>query len=155
MFRLALTRVAVASREAALRRVNICPRSFSTTMSRFQPNTQPPKGFSIYRNVAELASESDKFRRVLWTGTHSQLVIMTVPVGGEIGQTDDVHPGDLVIVPAGTMHNFKNLGPTPLIVATIYAPAEHKADTVHDSLEQGEKLEEEGKDEPPSWAKEK
>ncbi|KAI9067296.1 RmlC-like cupin [Trametes sanguinea] len=154
-------------------------------MSRFQPNTQPPKGFSIYRNVAELASESDKFRRVLWTGTHSQLVIMTVPVGGEIGQethsvdqhlfflsgkgqaiqdgtkacssilTDDVHPGDLVIVPAGTMHNFKNLGPTPLIVATIYAPAEHKADTVHDSLEQGEKLEEEGKDEPPSWAKEK
>ena len=34
----------------------------------------------------------------------------------------------------------------------MYAPAEHKADTVHDTLEQGEKLEEEGKDEPPSWA---
>lgn len=35
----------------------------------------------------------------------------------------------------------------------VYAPAEHKADTVHDSLEQGEKLEEEGKDEAPAWAK--
>ena len=66
---------------------------------------------------------------------------------------------------------FKNTGPTPLIVSTVrrtqracshstnlkpaqvYAPAEHKADTVHDSLDQGEKLEDEGKDEPPSWAK--
>ncbi|KAI0645826.1 RmlC-like cupin [Trametes meyenii] len=148
-------------------------------MSRFQPNTQPPKGFAFFKNVQELASESDKFRRVLWTGTHSQFVIMTVPVGGEIGEethtvdqhlmflsgkgqaieggtkVHDVHPGDLVIVPAGTLHNFKNVGPTPLIVSTIYAPAEHKADTVHDTLEQGEKLEDEGKDEPPSWAKEK
>lgn len=35
----------------------------------------------------------------------------------------------------------------------VYAPAEHKANTVHDSLEQGEKLEDEGKDEAPAWAK--
>ncbi|KAI0363361.1 RmlC-like cupin [Pilatotrama ljubarskyi] len=148
-------------------------------MAQFQPNTKPPKGFAIFHNVEEVASQSDKFRRVLWTGTHSQLVMMTVPVGGEIGQethtvdqhlfflsgtaqaieggtkTTDIHPGDLVIVPAGTLHNFKNTGPTPLIVATVYAPAEHKADTVHDTLEQGEKLEEEGKDEPPEWAKQK
>ena len=34
----------------------------------------------------------------------------------------------------------------------VYAPAEHKADTVHDTLEQGEELEDAGKDEPPSWA---
>lgn len=34
----------------------------------------------------------------------------------------------------------------------VYAPAEHKEDTVHESLEEGERLEEEGKDEPPSWA---
>ncbi|KAI0633254.1 RmlC-like cupin [Trametes polyzona] len=146
-------------------------------MANFQPNTEPPKGFAIFKNLEGVATQSDKFRRVLWTGTHSQLVIMTVPVDGEIGEethnvdqhllfvsgngqaieggskTTDIHPGDLVIVPAGTLHNFKNTGPTPLIVATVYAPAEHKADTVHDSLEQSEKLEEEGKDEPPSWAK--
>ncbi|KAI0358576.1 RmlC-like cupin [Trametes cingulata] len=152
---------------------------FASFASQLKPNTQPPKGFAIFHNVEEVASQSDKFRRVLWTGTHSQLVIMTVPVGGEIGQethtvdqhlfflsgkgqaieggtkTTDIHPGDLVIVPAGTLHNFKNSGPTPLIVATVYAPAEHKADTVHDTLEQGDKLEEEGKDEPPEWAKQK
>ncbi|KAI0935243.1 hypothetical protein AcV7_003737 [Taiwanofungus camphoratus] len=148
-----------------------------TVMSLPKPNIQPPKGFKIINNVIKMASESDKFRRVVWTGRHSQMVIMTVPVGGEIGEethTVDQHlyflsgtaqaiqdgkikhnitPGDAVIVPAGTLHNFINTGPTTLIVSTVYAPAEHKANTVHDSLEQGEKLEEEGKDEPPSWAK--
>lgn len=63
---------------------------------------------------------------------------------------------------------FVNKGKTPLILSTVsivdtrerftayviqvYAPAEHKADTVHDTLEQGEELEDAGKDEPPSWA---
>ncbi|KAI0775845.1 RmlC-like cupin domain-containing protein [Trametes elegans] len=177
MFRPLLPRLALAARQADFRQTRLSPRTFSTTMSNFHPNTDPPKGFTIFNNLQEVASESDKFRRVLWTGTHSQFVIMTVPADGEIGEeihtvdqhlfflsgnaqaieggtkTTDVHPGDVVIVPAGTKHNFKNSGPTPPIVATVYAPAEHKADTVHDSLEQGEKLEEEGKDEPPSWAK--
>ncbi|KAM5533171.1 hypothetical protein V8D89_013127 [Ganoderma adspersum] len=146
-------------------------------MSQWKPNTDPPKTVAVFRNIAQVASESDKFRRVLWTGRNSQLVIMTIPVGGEIGEerhTVDQHlnflsgtatavidgkreelvkPGDVVIVPAGSLHNFKNSGATPLIVSTVYAPAEHKADTVHDTMEQGEELEEEGKDEPPSWAK--
>ncbi|KAI0744032.1 RmlC-like cupin [Daedaleopsis nitida] len=146
-------------------------------MSAIKPNTEPPKTVAIFRNIYQVASDSDKFRRVLWTGRNSQLVIMTVPVGGEIGEethTVDQHlnflsgtgqaiidgnreesikPGDIVIVPAGTLHNFKNTGPTPLIISTVYAPGEHKADTVHDTMEQGEKLEDEGKDEAPSWAK--
>jgi len=102
---------------------------------------------------------------------------MTVPVGGEIGEEthvvdqhlyfvagtaevvtdgknkETVGPGDHVIIPSGTLHNFINSGPTPLIVSTVYAPAEHKADTVHDTIEQSEKLEDEGKDEPPEWSK--
>ncbi|PCH36037.1 RmlC-like cupin [Wolfiporia cocos MD-104 SS10] len=142
-----------------------------------KPNTTPPKKALVISNIAQVASESDKFRRVLFTGKHSQLVIMTVPVGGEIGEEthtvdqhlyfvsgtaevitdgknkDDIGPGAHVIIPAGTLHNFINTGPTPLIVSTVYAPAEHKANTVHDSLEQGEKLEEAGKDDPPTWAK--
>ncbi|RPD78694.1 RmlC-like cupin [Lentinus tigrinus ALCF2SS1-7] len=145
-------------------------------MTAFKPNTEPPKTVSVFRNIYQVASDSDKFRRVLWTGRNSQLVIMTIPVGGEIGEEthsvdqhlnflsgtaqaiidggakETINPGDIVIVPAGTLHNFKNTGPTPLIVSTVYAPAEHKADTVHDTMEQGEKLEEEGKDEPPEWA---
>ncbi|KAI0779499.1 RmlC-like cupin [Fomes fomentarius] len=145
-------------------------------MAAYKPNTEPPKGVKIIRNIYNIASDSNKFRRVLWTGRNSQLVIMTIPVGGEIGEEthtvdqhlnflsgtaraiydgskDDIKPGDIVIVPAGTLHNFKNTGPTPLIVSTVYAPAEHKADTVHDTLEQGEQLENDGKDEAPSWAK--
>ncbi|KAH9944723.1 RmlC-like cupin [Amylocystis lapponica] len=144
-------------------------------MSAPKPNTEPPKKAVVIRALNKVASESDKFRKVLWTGRHSQLVLMTVPVGGEIGEEthsvdqhlyfvsgtaqaitdgkhDDVRPGDMVIIPAGTLHNFVNTGSTPLVVSTVYAPAEHRADTVHDSLEQGEKLEEEGKDDPPEWA---
>lgn len=49
-------------------------------------NTEPPKGMTVFKNLTKVASESDKFRRVLWTGRNSQLVIMTIPVGGEIGK---------------------------------------------------------------------
>ena len=55
-------------------------------MAEWKPNTEPPKTVTVFRNIAKLASQSDKFRRVVWTGRNSQLVIMTVPVGGEIGE---------------------------------------------------------------------
>ncbi|GJE92714.1 cupin domain-containing protein [Phanerochaete sordida] len=141
----------------------------------FKPNTEPPTDMTVFKNIVSIAGQSNKFRRVLWTGRNSQLVIMTIPVGGEIGEeihtvdqhlsfhsgsadaivngkTERVGPGDLVIVPAGAKHNFINKGETPLILSTVYAPAEHKETTVHESLEEGEELEEAGKDEPPSWA---
>ena len=105
--------------------------------------------------IATVAEESADFRRVLWTGQHSQLVIMTIPPGGEIG--DEVHEendqiltfvsgtgearvdgevrevaqGDLVAVPAGTRHNFVNTGVNPLILYTVYGPPEHSDGTVH------------------------
>ena len=41
-------------------------------------------------NIATEAEKSPDFRRVLWTGEHTQLVIMTIPPGGEIGE--EVHP---------------------------------------------------------------
>jgi mannose-6-phosphate isomerase-like protein (cupin superfamily) len=89
-----------------------------------------------------LPSTSGEFRRVLWTGIFSQVVLMTVPVGGDIG--DEVHlvdqaltftsgiglatingknqkvkAGDLMVVPAGTQHQFVNTGPTPLVSFTF------------------------------------
>ncbi|GAB1519628.1 hypothetical protein RhiTH_002696 [Rhizoctonia solani] len=135
----------------------------------------PPKKMAHFPKIESQASESHDFRRVLWTGEHSQLVIMTIPVDGEIGEevhTVDQHlmftsgtakaivageektvkEGDLVIVPAGTKHNFINTAKTPLVLYTVYAPAEHATTSVHKSLEEGEKLEEAGKDEPPAWA---
>jgi mannose-6-phosphate isomerase-like protein (cupin superfamily) len=123
--------------------------------------------------IATVAEQYSDFRRVLWTGKHSQLVIMTVPPGGEIGE--EVHEvdqilsfvsgvgeamvsgtkrkvaqGDLVIVPAGRKHNFVNTGPNPLVLYTVYAPAEHADGAIHRTKEEADAMEEAGKDEPPS-----
>ena len=124
--------------------------------------------------IATIAEQSADFRRVLWTGTHSQLVIMTIPVDGEIGeethpdtdqiltfvsgtgeatvggQSKKVAQGDLVVVPAGKKHNFRNTGPNPLVLYTVYGPPEHADGAVHATKEEADELEEAGKDEPPS-----
>jgi mannose-6-phosphate isomerase-like protein (cupin superfamily) len=123
--------------------------------------------------IATVAEKSPDFRRVLWTGEHSQLVIMTIPPGGDIGEevhevdqiltfvsgtaearvageTRPVEPGDLVAVPAGTRHNFINTGSNPLVLYTVYGPPEHADGAVHRTKEEAEALEEAGKDEPPT-----
>lgn len=61
---------------------------FSTSRMTFhKPSTDPPKHeMAFFPNMTtSLPSESAEFRRVLWTGLYSQLVLMTVPVGGDIG----------------------------------------------------------------------
>jgi mannose-6-phosphate isomerase-like protein (cupin superfamily) len=123
--------------------------------------------------IATVAEESADFRRVLWTGEHTQLVIMTIPPGGEIGeevhevdqiltfvsgtaqamvggQKKNVAQGDLVVVPAGKKHNFVNNGVNPLVLYTVYGPPEHADKAVHKTKEEADALEEEGKDEPPT-----
>ena len=57
--------------------------------------------------------------------------------------------GDLVVVPAGKKHNFLNTGQNPLILYTVYGPPEHADGAVHKTKEEADRLEEEGKDEPP------
>ena len=124
--------------------------------------------------IATEAEKSPDFRRVLWTGEHTQLVIMTIPPGGEIGeevhedtdqiltfvsgigeaivsgQTRKVTAGDLVVVPAGRKHNFKNAGENPLILYTVYGPPEHADGAVHHTKEEADEAEESGRDEPPT-----
>lgn len=136
------------------------------------------KHFTIAGNVehftiADIATENPDFRKVIWTGQHSQIVIMTIPAGGEIG--DEVHPntdqiltflsgsgeadlngethridaGDLCAVPAGTQHNFRNTGDEPLVLYTVYSPPEHAVDGVYATKEEADTAEEAGQDEPP------
>ncbi|MBL7260578.1 cupin domain-containing protein [Paractinoplanes lichenicola] len=123
--------------------------------------------------IATVAEESPDFRRVLWTGKHTQLVIMTIPPDGEIGeevhevdqiltfvsgtgkaivsgQERKVAQGDLVVVPAGRKHNFLNTGPNPLVLYTVYGPPEHADGAVHKTKEEADAAEEAGKDEPPA-----
>jgi mannose-6-phosphate isomerase-like protein (cupin superfamily) len=123
--------------------------------------------------IATVAEKNEDFRRVLWTGEHTQLVIMTIPPGGEIGEethdvdqiltfvsgagkakvsgeTRNVVQGDLVVVPAGKKHNFVNDGPNPLVLYTVYGPPEHADKAVHHTKEDADTAEEAGKDEPPT-----
>lgn len=111
---------------------------------------------------------------MLWTGEHTQLVIMTIPADGEIGEevhedtdqiltfvsgtgearvagkTKAVAQGDLVVVPAGTKHNFVNTGPNPLVLYTVYGPPEHADQAVHKTKDEADAAEEAGQDEPPT-----
>lgn len=106
-------------------------------------------------DIIAAARSNDAFRREVLTGEHEQVVVMTIPPGGEIGEevhpdTDQVltfvdgrgeavldgerspvAPNDLVFVRAGTRHNFVNDGDVPLRLITIYAPPEHAPGTVH------------------------
>ncbi len=124
--------------------------------------------------IATVAERSADFRRVLWTGKHTQLVIMTIPPGGEIGMETHNHndqiltfvsgtgeatvggdrrtvaQGDLVIVPAGTEHNFVNTGANPLVLYTVYGPPDHADGVVHATKEEADAAEAAGQDDPPT-----
>lgn len=75
---------------ALLAKTSASIRQFSASkMSGFPtPSSDPPKKEMVYfpDMTTALASTSAEFRRVLWTGLYSQLVLMTVPVGGDIGE---------------------------------------------------------------------
>ena len=101
-------------------------------------------------DIVKKAKANGNFRAVLSTGPYSQVVLMSIPPGGDIGEEthDDVDqilafvqgegqavldgkksavgPDRLVHVPAGMRHNFINTGKTDLRLYTIYAPPEHK-----------------------------
>jgi mannose-6-phosphate isomerase-like protein (cupin superfamily) len=118
-----------------------------------------------YIDVELAAKQNSDFRRVLVTGSHSQIVVMSIEPGSEIGEEthDDVDQtlvfvegagdavlegesspvtsGDLVFVPAGTLHNFVNSGSSPLKLWTVYAPPEHPDGTVHATKQEADAAE--------------
>ncbi|OGB73375.1 cupin [candidate division Kazan bacterium RIFCSPHIGHO2_01_FULL_44_14] len=105
-------------------------------------------------NIEKMTLANTDFRRVLYTGHHTQLVLMTLKPGEEIGA--EVHPnidqffrfeagsgqvviddntyqvadGDAVIVPAGSNHNVINMSSVELKLYTLYSPPEHINGTV-------------------------
>lgn len=114
-----------------------------------------PKQF-FNENIFDIALENAFYRKEIVTGPHSQVVIMCIPVGQEIGAeahmvdqilifveghgqaiindvVSEVRSHHLVFVPAGTKHNFKNIGLQPLKLFTIYAPAEDAVGLVEET----------------------
>jgi mannose-6-phosphate isomerase-like protein (cupin superfamily) len=118
------------------------------------------------QDVLAAARENTDFRRVVATGDHSQIVLMAIEAGSEIGEevhghvdqvlvfvegegkavidgeSGSVGPGHLTYVPAGTRHNFINTGDRPLKLYTIYAPPEHEPGTVHRTKTEADAAEE-------------
>lgn len=109
------------------------------------------KGYIL--NIEKETLENTDYRRVLYTTKHSQLVLMSLKAGEEIGS--EVHELDqfirieqgsakavlddvehemntdfAVVVPAGTKHNIINTGSGDLKLYTIYSPPAHKDGTV-------------------------
>ncbi|MEK7608699.1 MAG: cupin domain-containing protein [Patescibacteria group bacterium] len=113
------------------------------------------KNMSYHINIVKEAQENENFRRVLFTGPKSQLVVMSIPSGGEVGEEThkyteqtlfflsgvgegsldnekfSIGPGDVVVVTAGTKHNFRNVGTQALKIYTVYAPPNHIDGRVH------------------------
>jgi mannose-6-phosphate isomerase-like protein (cupin superfamily) len=120
------------------------------------------KGFTT--DIESATRNNTNFRKVLYTGKHSQLVLMSLRPNEEIGM--EVHPdndqffrfemgqgkciidgneylvkdGDVVIVPSGAKHNVINVSAsTELKLYTLYSPAHHKDGVVRATKAEAEK----------------
>lgn len=106
-------------------------------------------------------NENKNFRTAIWTGTHLQITLMNIPIGGEIGlerhdnldqilyiesgaawvymgNTKEsvkrfglVGSGNAVVIPAQTWHNVINAQHMPVKLFSVYAPPQHPFCTVH------------------------
>lgn len=121
--------------------------------------------------IEEETKNNTNFRTTLWTGEHTQLTVMSIPVGSEIGlevhgnvdqflrveagaaelltgesresveKTAELQPDTATLIPAGTWHNVKNIGDSDLKVYSLYSPAEHAPGTIHKTKEEADAAE--------------
>lgn len=109
-----------------------------------------------FAHIEEETIKNNNFRKVLYTGKFSQLVVMSLLPGEEIGEEVHDHvdqffrfevgegkaildgeeiafnADDVVIIPAGVKHNIINTSPSETLkLYTIYSPANHPEGTIH------------------------
>jgi len=112
-------------------------------------------------DIEDATEKNTNFRATLWTGTHLQLTVMSIPVGEDIGlevhhntdqflrieqgtgkvrmgptETDitftaEVEPDSVIFVPAGMWHDVINTGEADLKLYTLYGPPDHVPGTLH------------------------
>jgi mannose-6-phosphate isomerase-like protein (cupin superfamily) len=114
-------------------------------------------------NIEEKTLQNEYFREVLFTGQHSQLVVMNLKpleeIGMEVheivdqflrvekgngkailnGEETVISDGSAIIVPAGTQHNIINTSSTDMLkLYTVYSPAHHRKGTIHKTKQEAE-----------------
>lgn len=112
-------------------------------------------------DIEKLTKENETFRTVAYTGKHTQLTLMSIDVGDDIGwerhghldqflrieqgsarldlgtsrdsvdESHDIEEDWALIVPAGTWHNVVNTSDVPLKLYSLYSPPEHPEGTIH------------------------
>jgi mannose-6-phosphate isomerase-like protein (cupin superfamily) len=120
-----------------------------------------------FGHIEKDTEKNKNFRKVLFTGKHLQLVVMSLKGGEEIG--NEIHKtvdqffrieegeakfvlnnteehvigaGEAAVVPAGTWHNVINTSKTkPLKLYTVYTPPQHKDGTIHKTKAEAEAAE--------------
>ncbi len=118
------------------------------------------------KNIEQEALQNNNFRKILYTAKNSQLVVMSLKPGEEIGE--EVHQldqfirceagqgkavmdgvehaisdGFAILVPAGAKHNIINTSKeTAMKLYTVYAPPNHRDGVVHVTKAEAEKDEE-------------
>ena len=117
------------------------------------------------KNLGETAKQNTTFRTVVANAKHTQVVIMSVSPGEDIGlevhpnedqvlylvsgkgevllsgQKSEFNAGDCVLVPAGAEHNFTTIGDEPMKIITTYSPPHHPKGTVHNTKADAEAAE--------------
>ena len=110
-----------------------------------------------FTTIEKESIKNDYFRKVVFTGKHMQLVLMSLKGGEEIGnevhehvdqffrieqgsakfvlnnkEEHETHDGDAIVVPAGTWHNVINASQSAALkLYTVYTPPQHPDGTVH------------------------
>ncbi len=105
-------------------------------------------------NIERLSLEDTNFRKVLYTDINSQLVLMSLAVGEEIGEeihdvdqflrvekgtgtavlsgiSHDIADGSAILVPRGVKHNIVNTGADAMKLYTLYMPPHHRDGVIH------------------------
>jgi mannose-6-phosphate isomerase-like protein (cupin superfamily) len=105
-------------------------------------------------NIEQFALKNENFRHVLYTDKNSQLVLMSLLAGEDIGEeihdvdqffrveqgsgqviingaSHDIADGSVVIIPVGAKHNLTNTGSVPMKLYTLYMPPHHRDGVIH------------------------
>lgn len=112
-------------------------------------------------NIEKLSLENENFRKVLYTDKNTQLVLMSLLAGEEIGEEihdvdqflrvekgtgtailndvpGEISDGSVIIVPVGTKHNIINTGTEEMKLYTLYMPPHHRDGVIHKTKAEAE-----------------